>query len=135
MSSSPHSLVVFSIVERQFALDIAAVKSVHRSVEKHPRVRRLQGRLRHRWSRGDHRPEKNEFDLLVSDVDRPRLDGFGLTSKVRADAALTELPAVLVSSMASREFQERGIEAGANAYIVKSSFDQSNLLDIIRKLL
>lgn len=79
--------------------------------------------------------KNDEFDLLVSDVDMPRMDGFGLTSKVRADAGLVELPVVLVTSLGSREFQERGIEAGANAYIVKSSFDQSNLLEIIRKLL
>ena len=76
-----------------------------------------------------------EFDLLVSDVDMPRMNGFELTAKLRDSRELSELPVILVTSLESREDRERGIEAGANAYIVKSSFDQSNLLDVIRKLL
>jgi len=75
------------------------------------------------------------FDLIVSDVEMPRMDGFDLTVKVRADHQLAELPVVLVTALESREHRERGIDVGANAYIVKSSFDQSNLLEIIRRLL
>lgn len=75
------------------------------------------------------------FDLLVSDVDMPRMDGFDLTAKVRADRQLGELPVVLVTALESREHQKRGIDAGASAYIVKSSFDQSNLLEVIRRLI
>ena len=76
-----------------------------------------------------------DFDLLVSDVEMPRLDGFDLTTKVRADKRLRELPVILVTALGSREHRERGVDVGASAYIVKSSFDQSNLLDIVRKLL
>jgi len=75
------------------------------------------------------------FDLVVSDVDMPRMDGLDLTARIRADRKLGELPVVLVTALESREDKERGIEVGANAYLVKSSFDQSNLLDIIRRLL
>ncbi|MEW6614368.1 MAG: hybrid sensor histidine kinase/response regulator [Thermodesulfobacteriota bacterium] len=75
------------------------------------------------------------FDLVVSDVDMPRMNGFDLTAKVRADRKLAELPVVLVTALDSREHRERGIEVGANAYIVKSSFDQSNLLEVIRRLI
>ena len=75
-----------------------------------------------------------EFDLVVSDVEMPRMDGFDLTSKIRADKKLAELPVVLVTALGSREHQERGIDVGADAYIVKSSFDQKNLLEVIRKL-
>jgi two-component system chemotaxis sensor kinase CheA len=75
------------------------------------------------------------FDLVVSDVDMPRMDGFDLTARVRADKQLAELPVVLVTALESREHRERGIDVGANAYIVKSSFDQSNLLEIIRRLI
>lgn len=75
------------------------------------------------------------FDLVVSDVDMPRMNGFDLTAKIRADKQLAELPVVLVTALESREHRERGIDAGANAYIVKSSFDQSNLLEVIRRLL
>ena len=75
------------------------------------------------------------FDLVVSDVEMPRMDGFDLTAKVRSDKQLAELPVVLVTALESREDRERGIDVGANAYIVKSSFDQSNLLEIIRRLI
>jgi two-component system chemotaxis sensor kinase CheA len=76
-----------------------------------------------------------EFDLIVSDVDMPRMSGFELTAKIRKDKKLNELPIVLVTALESREDREHGIDVGANAYIVKSSFDQSNLLEIIKKLL
>ena len=75
------------------------------------------------------------FDLVVSDVEMPRMDGFDLTAKVRADKQLSELPIVLVTALESREHRERGIDVGANAYIVKSSFDQSNLLEVIGRLI
>jgi two-component system chemotaxis sensor kinase CheA len=75
------------------------------------------------------------FDAVVSDVDMPRMNGFELTAKIRADSALSALPVVLVTSLESREHREKGIDAGANAYIVKSSFDQSNLLGTLRRLL
>jgi two-component system chemotaxis sensor kinase CheA len=78
--------------------------------------------------------KSEEFDLVLSDVDMPRLDGFELTARIRADRKLAELPVVLVTALESREDKERGIEVGANAYIIKSSFDQSNLLEIIRRL-
>jgi two-component system chemotaxis sensor kinase CheA len=79
--------------------------------------------------------KSEEFDLVVSDVDMPRMDGLDLTAKIRADQKLGDLPVVLVTALESREDKERGIEVGANAYIVKSSFDQSNLLEIIRRLI
>lgn len=75
-----------------------------------------------------------EFDLVVSDVDMPRLDGFELTARIRAEPRLADLPVVLVSALETREDKERGIDVGANAYVVKSSFEQSNLLEIIRRL-
>ncbi len=79
--------------------------------------------------------KSEEFDLVVSDVDMPRMDGFALTSRIRADRKLAELPIVLVTALESREDRERGSDVGANAYVVKSSFDQSNLLQIIRRLM
>ncbi|HKX26506.1 MAG TPA: hybrid sensor histidine kinase/response regulator [Blastocatellia bacterium] len=75
------------------------------------------------------------FNLLVSDVEMPRLDGLGLTAKVRGDRELSALPVILVTALGSREDRERGIEVGANAYIVKSSFDQGNLLEVIQRLI
>jgi len=79
--------------------------------------------------------KSGEFELVVSDVDMPRMNGFELTSRIRQDASLRELPVVLVTALGSREDRERGIEAGANAYLVKSSFDQSNLLQVVKRLI
>ncbi len=76
---------------------------------------------------------EGQFDLVVSDVDMPRLNGFELTKKIRADRRISELPVILVTALESREDRERGIEAGANAYIIKTSFEQGNLLEIIHR--
>jgi two-component system chemotaxis sensor kinase CheA len=76
-----------------------------------------------------------DFDIVVSDVDMPKMNGFELTTKIRNDKKLSEVPVVLVTALESREDRERGIEVGADAYIIKSSFDQSNLLEIIKKLI
>ncbi|HHT9138804.1 MAG TPA: hybrid sensor histidine kinase/response regulator [Candidatus Wunengus sp. YC60] len=75
------------------------------------------------------------FDLIVSDIEMPRMDGFDLTSKIRSDKKLAELPVVLVTALETREDRERGIDVGANAYIIKSSFNQSNLLEVVKRLI
>ncbi len=74
------------------------------------------------------------FDLVVSDIDMPRMNGFDLTRKIRSDSELSDLPVVLVTALESREDKERGIEAGAVAYVVKSKFDNANLIQTIRRL-
>ncbi len=78
---------------------------------------------------------KDLIDLVLSDVDMPRMGGLELTAKIRAHRDVAHLPIILVTALESREDKERGLEVGANAYIVKSSFDQSNLLEFIRRLL
>ncbi|PDW04599.1 hybrid sensor histidine kinase/response regulator [Candidatus Viridilinea mediisalina] len=74
-------------------------------------------------------------DLLLSDIDMPRLNGFDLTAQVRSDTKLRHLPVVLVTSLDSAADRERGVEAGADAYIIKRSFDQQTLLDTIAQLI
>jgi two-component system chemotaxis sensor kinase CheA len=76
-----------------------------------------------------------EYDLVVSDVEMPRVSGFELTERIRADKRLGRLPVVLVTSLASRADRERGGTAGANAYIVKGGFDQGNLLAVVAKFI
>ncbi|MGZ4953634.1 MAG: hybrid sensor histidine kinase/response regulator [Methylobacter sp.] len=76
-----------------------------------------------------------EFDIVVSDVDMPRMNGFDLTAKIRSDKKLADLPVVLVTALESREDRERGVDVGANAYIIKRSFEQSNLLEVLRRLI
>jgi two-component system chemotaxis sensor kinase CheA len=79
--------------------------------------------------------KSEKVDLVLSDVDMPRMHGLDLTARIRADSKLAELPVILVTALESREDKERGIEVGANAYIVKSSFDQTNILEIIRRFI
>ncbi len=74
---------------------------------------------------------QREFDLVVSDVEMPRMNGFDLTREIRRHEKLKDLPVVLVTSLDSREDRERGMDAGADAYIVKSAFDHTALLDVI----
>lgn len=74
-------------------------------------------------------------DLVVSDVNMPKLDGFGLTSRIRQDSRYGAIPVILVTSLALPADKARGIEVGADAYIVKSSFDQRNLLETIEQLI
>jgi two-component system chemotaxis sensor kinase CheA len=75
-----------------------------------------------------------QFDLVVSDVEMPRMNGFDLTARIRAERDLANTPVVLVTALESREDRERGVDVGANAYLVKSSFDQSNLFEALRRL-
>lgn len=79
--------------------------------------------------------EGTKIDLLVSDIEMPRMDGFALTEKVRADQRFAGLPVVLVTSLARREDREHGIACGADAYITKGDFSQNHLLETIERLL
>jgi len=73
-------------------------------------------------------------DLVISDVEMPRMDGFEMTARIRADNDLQALPVVLVTSLASQQHRRRGVEVGADAYIVKSHFDHENLLETVQRL-
>jgi two-component system chemotaxis sensor kinase CheA len=79
--------------------------------------------------------EDTGVDLIVSDIDMPNMDGIAFTRAVRESADFGDLPVILVSSLESREHQEQGMHAGANAYIVKRGFDQAQLLATIERFL
>lgn len=74
-------------------------------------------------------------DLLLSDIEMPRLNGLELTEQVRKTEELSHLPIILCTSHGSKEDREKGIEVGADAYMDKSSFTHSSLLEIIKKLI
>ena len=73
-------------------------------------------------------------DVIVTDVNMPRLDGFDLTQRVKCDTRYKDIPVILVTSMDSPADKARGIQVGADAYIVKNRFDQGNLLEMIEQL-
>jgi two-component system chemotaxis sensor kinase CheA len=74
-------------------------------------------------------------DLVLTDVQMPRMDGFELTEAIRKQAALASLPVIILTSRGSDEDRRRGLECGADGYIVKSGFDQSALLSAVERLL
>jgi len=74
------------------------------------------------------------YDLIITDVEMPRMDGFSLTEKLRAHDVYKHTPVIILTSKEKEEDKRRGIQVGANAYIVKGSFDQSNLLDTVQSL-
>jgi two-component system chemotaxis sensor kinase CheA len=79
--------------------------------------------------------EKGAPDLVVSDVNMPRMDGFVLTQSIKGDSSYARVPVVLVTSLESPRDRLQGMEAGADAYIVKSTFDQKELLETIERLI
>ncbi|OQA59098.1 MAG: chemotaxis protein CheA [Euryarchaeota archaeon ADurb.Bin294] len=78
---------------------------------------------------------EEEVDIVVSDVDMPRMNGFSLTEKIRNDERLSHLPVVLVTALDSREDREHGLSSGANAYILKGTFERSELVRTVKGLL
>ncbi len=74
-------------------------------------------------------------DLVVSDVQMPRLDGLGLTRRLKADPKLARVPVVLITSLDAAEDRAAGLDAGADGYLVKSDVQRGKLLDLVRQLL
>lgn len=75
------------------------------------------------------------YDAVITDVEMPQLDGFALTAHLRQDERYRQVPVIIVTSREKVEDKRRGIQVGANAYIVKGAFDQNNLLDTLQHLL
>ena len=74
-------------------------------------------------------------DLIITDIQMPRMDGFGLVEALKADSRLKGIPVIIVSSLERPEDQERGLLLGADAYVVKRKFDQTELLEAIRQMI
>jgi two-component system chemotaxis sensor kinase CheA len=75
---------------------------------------------------------RRNYALFLVDVEMPGMDGFTFVERAQNDPMLRHVPAVMVTSRASPEDRQRGQDAGARAYIVKSEFDQTDLLEKIR---
>jgi two-component system sensor histidine kinase and response regulator WspE len=76
-----------------------------------------------------------DFDLVVTDVDMPRMDGIELVSRIKADARLQSLPVMVVSYKDREEDRRRGLDAGADYYLAKGSFHDDALLDAVEDLI
>ncbi|HSO31390.1 MAG TPA: response regulator, partial [Labilithrix sp.] len=79
--------------------------------------------------------QEEPIDVVVSDVEMPRMDGFTLTETIRSHPRFRDLPVVLVTGRSSDADRARGLDVGANAYLVKSDFDQQHLLETLSQLL
>jgi two-component system sensor histidine kinase and response regulator WspE len=75
-----------------------------------------------------------DYDLVITDIDMPRLDGIGLTERIRRDPRLHRLPVMIVSYKDRPEDRARGLEAGADYYLAKGAFHDATLLDAVRDL-
>lgn len=76
-----------------------------------------------------------EIDVVISDVEMPNMNGLELTQKIKGNSQTRHLPVVLLTSLAKPEQREAGLRAGADAYLVKSRFDQGELLETIQSVL
>lgn len=78
--------------------------------------------------------QKQAFSLLITDVNMPIMDGFALTERVKSSPNFNKMPVIIVTSLDSESEKQRGIDVGANAYIVKNEFESGALLDIVSQL-
>lgn len=76
-----------------------------------------------------------DFDLLVSDVDMPEMNGIELIENLRANARIGSMPAILLSYKGREQDRQRGLQAGADAYVTKGEFEETNFLQLVEDLI
>lgn len=74
------------------------------------------------------------YDLVITDIEMPKMDGFTLTEHVRALPKYAEVPIIIVSSLERESDKKRGLQVGANAYITKGNFEQRSLIETVKSL-
>ena len=84
---------------------------------------------------GWHAVSTNHYDLVISDVDMPRMNGIELTNKIKNSSKLNKIPVIIVSYKDREEDRLRGLEAGANYYLTKSSFQDDTLVNAVYDLI
>jgi CheY-like chemotaxis protein len=83
---------------------------------------------------GAARLKDDPADLVVSDVEMPGMDGFALTRTIRRTRGWEQVPVIIMTSRGSEDDQRAGLEAGASAYLLKTEFDQNQLVETVRRL-
>ena len=81
------------------------------------------------------RAGQERFDLVITDILMPRMDGFELTARLKKDPAYKDVPIIIVTTRESEDDKKRGLEVGADSYILKSEFTSDTLLDTIERLI
>ncbi len=79
--------------------------------------------------------QEKQFDLVISDIEMPRMNGFDFIKKLKMEDSYKHTPVIVVSSRNEELYKRKGMQAGANAFIVKSGFDQSKLLKMVQNLI
>lgn len=74
---------------------------------------------------------EGDVDLVLTDVEMPRMDGFALTRAIRERPPIANLPVLILTSLSSEEDRQKGLDAGADGYIIKSAFDERALLQAV----
>lgn len=77
------------------------------------------------------RLNEGDYDVVISDVEMPNMNGLDLTRQIRSSSHTRDIPIILLTSLARPEQQQAGLQAGADAYLIKSQFDQGELLRMI----
>ncbi len=75
------------------------------------------------------------FDLVITDVQMPKMDGFTLTATLKKDERFSHIPIIIVTSLEREEERKQGLQAGADAFLLKKSFNQESLIQTIRTLI
>ena len=78
--------------------------------------------------------QEHEYDCIVSDIEMPNMNGWELCSRIKREARLADTPFVLITSLSKDEERRRGLELGADAYMVKGLFNEQELLDTVERL-
>ena len=84
---------------------------------------------------GWHTVQGGGFDLVISDVDMPRMNGIDLVRSIKQDPRLRDTPVMIVSYKDREEDRRRGLDAGANYYLTKSDFHDDTLLQAVHDLI
>lgn len=79
--------------------------------------------------------QQRHFDCVVSDIEMPNMSGWDLCTRVKRESRFADLPFVLITSLSKDEERRRGLEVGADAYMVKGLFNEQELLETVERLI